>query len=127
MAKAPKQQHKDVGMRITTVELGLAEHLLDCKEARRENKRQNEQIIRTQGEQGVLLTDLQEVLPWLKQNYADKKARDDMWRAVGGFVAGMAKKNWDSISGKLIFVALGAFAVYKGVPWTSLLPAMFGG
>lgn len=104
----------------------MTRHMVGCESAAAQNANDNAKIIQTQGEQGVVLIKLQEVLPWIEQSYADKKARDQMWHKIGDFVGNMARKNWDSLSGKLIFVALGAILVWRGASWTDVLK-MFGG
>lgn len=104
------------------------EHQAECVETRLEIRGKLDNLTKMQEEQTVTLrqhsdtlVELGEVLPWLKQNYKDKKARDDMWRAIGGFFAGMVRKNLETLIGQVIFIALGAILIWKGVPWTEAI------
>lgn len=83
-----------------------------------------ESLLEMQRQQTLTLNDIGDVLPWIKQSYENKKARDRAWKALGDFVLGMVRKNWDSVSGKLIFVVVGCYLGWKGVPWADVMKAL---
>lgn len=103
----------------------IADHLVECTDTRRELREAQrvtdgkvEDLLVMQQHQTATLNDIRDVLPWLKQTYEGKKARDRAWRAAGDVLFGIARKNWDSISGKLIFIAFAGYMVWRDVPWT---------
>lgn len=104
----------------------LKRHVKICEMSGKKNEADNAKIIHTQAEQGAVLMELQEILPWMKDQYVSSKWWKDVGHSVANFFWGMAKKNWDSVSGKLIFVAAGAAMAYKGVPWSEVLKWISG-
>ena len=109
----------------------IADHLVECTETRAEIRaaqtatdQKVDSLLKMQHTQSATLDQVSDVLPWLRQSYENKRARDRAWKAVGDFVLGMARKNWDSISGKLIFIAIAAYLSWKGVPWTEVVKAL---
>jgi hypothetical protein len=146
--KALEEGQAQQGKTINKALKKIDRHIVGCESSAAKNEADNAKIIKTQAEttgkvQELLvkqdaqtetltqhtetMTGLSEVLPWLKQNYENKKARDQMWRAMGDFVLGMARKNWDSISGKLIFFVIAGVLFYLGLPWQHWLAVMLGG
>jgi hypothetical protein len=113
---------------VAVLQNTLTQHLTHCEEAHQENREAQVETARRvaalqteTGKQTKILNDVDELLPWLRESHASAKFWREMWRAVGQFFWGMVKKNWDSMSGKLIFVVLGIYLAAKGVPWTELL------
>lgn len=99
----------------------LRRHVEGCESAAEKNAADNAKIIATQAEQGTVLVELQEVLPWLKAQYSSSKWWRDLSHSVAQFFWGMIRKNLDSASGKLIYLILAAVLVWRGASWADVL------
>jgi hypothetical protein len=119
-------------------------HIVGCESSSIKNEADNKKIIEMQGEQSAVLatqsqqlvqiqtvqTELQEILPWMKAQYMSSKWWADIGHSVSRFVWGMVKKNWDSVSGKLLLIgAIAAFGVKTGheMNWELITRWLSGG
>jgi hypothetical protein len=102
------------------------QHLVDCTAARVAAKASTDALIIKTDQQTLVLNDVAEILPAMKEWYVGKKSRERFWKALGDFFFNMMRKNLDSLSGKLILIAVGGVLVYRGASLNDVLKAMLG-
>lgn len=91
----------------------LKRHVRICEQSGRKNEADNALIIQTQAQQGAVLNELQEILPWMKAQYTSSKWWNELGHSVAKFFWGMAKKNWDAMSGKILLVGVGIAMAWR--------------
>ncbi len=122
--KALEESDRKKGKMLNSVVKELKRHVTGCESSSIKNEADNAKIIKTQADQGKVLADqsqvltrLDEVLPWIESQFKASKWWRDLGHAASQFFWGMIRKNWDSLSGKLIFIGIGAYLVARGMAW----------
>lgn len=122
--KALEESDRKKGKMLNSVVKELKRHVTGCESSSLKNEADNAKIIKAQAQQdqvlagqSQVLTRLDEVLPWIESQFKASKWWRDLGHAASQFFWGMIRKNWDSLSGKLIFIGIGAYLVWHGMAW----------